>query len=187
MQIGLDLDGVIVDSIPTWVRACAERLGEPLSAREIVEHSHATPARAAFFEQHEVEFLIGPGLIPGAAAALQALKRAGHELVVVTARTPRVETLTAAWLAYHGITVDRMHFLEGGSKLVTCQREGIELFVEDAPHNARALTGGGIPVLLFDQPHNQDFHHPLARRCHGWLEVLAAVAAAAADSKEASA
>lgn len=175
MRIGLDLDGVICDSIPIWRHVLIRELGLVHGPGDLPD-THGTPACAAVMNRHEVECLITPPPVPGAAAGLRALQAAGHELVVVTARTPRMAELTRAWLAYHGLPVpDRMHFLAGGSKGAVARAEGLDLFVEDAPHNAQSITGAGVPVLLFAWPYNEGFHHPLARRVAGWDAVPAAV------------
>lgn len=99
---------------------------------------------------------------------------------MVTARTPRLRGLTEAWLQYHGMTVDKLHFLEGGSKVPAAKAERLDLMVEDAPHNALALANAGIPVLLFGAPYNQAVTHPLIHRCHGWADVLRQVVLRAA-------
>ncbi|HLN60319.1 MAG TPA: hypothetical protein VK464_02120 [Symbiobacteriaceae bacterium] len=127
---------------------------------------------AAYCDRHELEMLILPGPVPGAAEALGALRQAGHELVVVTARTPRMRGMTEAWLAYHSIAVDGLHFLEGGSKAPLARAEGLDLLVEDAPHNALAVAEAGVRVLLYGAPYNRQVEHALITRCAGWAGVL---------------
>lgn len=127
---------------------------------------------AAWCDRHELEMLILPGPMQGARAALAGLRETGYELVVITARSPRLQGLTEAWLRYHGIMVDRLCFLEGGSKVPAAQAEGVGFMVEDTPRHALALAEGGVPVLLFGAPYNQATAHPLITRCEGWEEVL---------------
>ncbi|MDB4895375.1 MAG: hypothetical protein JWN15_1637 [Firmicutes bacterium] len=144
---------------------------------EELPDTHGSPDRATISDRHELEMLIVAGPVDGAVTALTALRTAGHQLTVITARTPRLCELTEAWLRYHGITVDRLHFLAGGSKVPAALAEGIDLMVEDAPHNANALAEAGVPVLLFGTPYNVGVTHPLIQRCEGWEAVTAEITA----------
>lgn len=167
MRIGIDLDGVVVDSISRWIEVFNREVGTAYPAGTLVD-TFGTPANEAVSRRHELEMLIAPPPMAGARDGLNHLRQAGHELVVVTARSPRLRGLTEAWLDYHGLAVDSMHFLEGGNKGVVAAREGLGLFVEDAPHNALAVAEAGVPVLLFDAPYNRDLAHSLIRRASGW-------------------
>jgi len=171
MRIGLDLDGVTVNSIPTWVRVLNREAGTNF-APDALPPTHSTPELAACSDRHELEMLILPQPMPGAVEALRWLRQGGHSLVVITARSPRLRGLTEAYLAYHDLAVDQLHFLEGGDKAATARTAGIDLLVEDAPHNALAVACAGIPVLLFGAPYNAHVSHPLIWRCAGWSGVL---------------
>lgn len=180
MHIGLDLDGVVVDSVGRWIEILNKYAGTSYRPGDLPD-SHGTPEKAAVSDRHELGMLIAAGPVPGAVAAVASLRSAGHALTVVTARTPRLRGLTEAWLDYHGVAVDRLHFLEGGSKVPAARAEGLDLMVEDAPHNAVALAHAGIPVLLFGAPYNASVAHPLIHRCDGWADVLHQIEQRAAD------
>ncbi|MFZ5817868.1 MAG: 5' nucleotidase, NT5C type [Bacillota bacterium] len=171
MRIGLDLDGVLVDSIPRWIEVLNREAGTRYGPDDLPD-TYGTPEQAFHSDRNEVEMLILPGPVAGGPESVRAIHAAGHELVVITARHPRLRGLTQAWLEYHGVAVHRLHFLEGASKAPTAVAEGVDVMVEDAPHNALALAEAGVPVLLFDAPYNQAVSHPLIRRAAGWAEVL---------------
>ncbi len=171
MRIGIDLDGVVVDSIPRWVEVFNRVSGETYLPGTLI-NTYGSPGTAAISDRHELEMLIAPPPMDGAREVLSALRTRGHQLIVITARSPRLERLTEAWLAYYGIEVDAMHFLEGGNKAVVATAERLDLFIEDAPHNALALAEAGIPVLLFGAPYNQETKHRNIRRIHSWSEVV---------------
>ena len=114
----------------------------------------------------------------GADNRLRVLKELGHTIVAVTARAGRMRGLTETWLAYYEVPVGRLHFLEGASKAPMAREERLDLFIEDAPHNALALAEAGVPVLLFAAAYNARVRHPLVRRYDGWDEVLAQIAMA---------
>lgn len=177
MRLGLDLDGVTIDSIPYWIRVFNREAGTAYGPGDLPD-TYGRPDWAVISDRHELEMLVAGPPMPGAREAFHALKAAGHELIVVTARHPRLRGMTAAWLAHFDLPVDDMHFLEGGSKGDYARNLGIHLFVEDAPHNACSLAAAGVPVLLFDQPYNRAVSGERVQRCRGWGEVLAAVLSA---------
>lgn len=171
MHIGIDLDGVIVNSICHWIEILNREAGTNFAPHDLPD-THGTPEMAALSDRFELEMTISPGPVAGAAEAVRRLQQEGNRLVVVTARPPRLQELTRAWLQYHGMQVDNLHFLEGGSKVPVARSEGLDLIVEDTPRNALALAEAEVPVLLFDALYNRDVDHPLIVRCNGWQEVL---------------
>ena len=129
MTIGVDLDGVVVNSVPRW-REVFRRAGYPVDDHEL-PLTHATPELAELCDRHEIEMLIVPPPIDGAVEALRTLKRQKFNVVAVTSRSPRLRRLTEAWLDYWDIPIDEMFFLEGESKVPTIRAQGISVFVED--------------------------------------------------------
>lgn len=174
MRIGVDLDGVIVDSVRYWVRVLNRELGTNYRSGDLPD-TYATAELAACCDRHELEMLIAPPPLPGAVAGVSHLKELGHTLIVITARAPRLRPLTEAWLTYYGLRVDDLHFLQGGSKVPVAQAQGLDLMVEDAPHNATALAQAGVPVCLFGAPYNEGIRHKRIQRCANWDDVLTRV------------
>lgn len=171
MRIGLDLDGVVVDSINRWIDVLNRVAGTNYRYGELPD-THGTPEMAAISDRHELDLLIPTSPMPGAREAIAQLRREGHELIVVTARHPRLRGLTEAWLHYHAIQVDRLHFLEGAPKAPVARSEGLDVLVEDTPRHARTVAEAGVPVLLFAAPYNEGLQHPLIHRCSGWEAVV---------------
>lgn len=174
MRIGLDLDGVIVDSVPNWIRILNIEFGANYGPDDLPD-THGTPEMAAFCDDHLIELLMPNRPMAGAVEALRRLRREGHQLVVITARSQCVRRLTEAWLEFYGFHVDELHCLEGADKAVAARATEIDLLVEDTPKNALAVAAAGVPVLLFGAPYNRDVRHPLVQRCENWGEVLAQV------------
>ena len=192
MRIAVDLDGVVVDSVPYWIAVVNREAGTAYGPGDLPQ-GYATPEMAAICDAHEVEMLVAPHPVPGARAACARLRADGHRLIAVTARAPRMRRLTEAWLDYHGIALDDLLFLQGAPKLPVIQAEGLALLIEDTPAHALSVAAAGIPVLLFSAPYNRAVQHPGICRCEGWHGVLGAVpawsagpAAAASGGRELS-
>jgi len=106
-----------------------------------------------------------------------------NSLVLVTARNQDMEEKTLTILNTHFIGIfNKIYFTnqfvkdskaEKRSKSSVCKELGVEIFIDDALHNAEDIASVGIPVLLFDQPWNQtDTLPPLITRVHSWKEIL---------------
>jgi len=120
----------------------------------------------------------------GAISAIDALKKNGHVLCIVTGRSENNIPATELWVKEHfPNTFKGIHFglqLSPGTskqKSAICKENGIELMIEDGMHNARECAEAGIRVLLFDQPWNQGGLLPNMDRVRSWEEVLEKIAA----------
>jgi len=117
--------------------------------------------------------------IPGALDVLKQLQQ-NYRLVIVTARPETMEVETRAWLASHFPEIfDEIiftnHYYDTGvkrTKSSVCLERGVQVFVEDALHNALDVAGAGIPVLLFDTPWNREVVPKLIHRVSSWQEVF---------------
>jgi FMN phosphatase YigB (HAD superfamily) len=98
---------------------------------------------------------------PWARATLEAVRRAGYRVAVVTARGwhPRGETLTWTWLARYALKVDEVHLVSGGrSKAEVLARLGaVEHYVDDhLGHLYPAQGSSKIRQLhVLDRPWNR--------------------------------
>lgn len=174
MRVGVDLDGVIVDSIRYWIRVLNREAGTCFGPDDLPD-VYDQPALAECCDRHELEMLIAPPPVPGAVSGLRRLKDMGHTIAVVTARAGRLRPLTEAWLLYHGITVDSLHFLDGGQKASVVIAEGLDCHIEDTPHQALAVAGAGVTVILMATPYNGHVEGDGIIRCTGWDDITANV------------
>lgn len=174
MRIGLDLDGVIVDSVRRWGEVLNRYAGTQFGPNDLPD-THGTPEMAAISDRHILAMTIGAGPVAGAVEALGRLRSEGHKLVVVTARTPRLRKLTEAWLEFYHMEVDELHFLEGAPKAPVALAEGLDVVVEDTPRQAVEMAAAGVPVLLFSRPYNRELAHPLVVHCAGWSAVVSEI------------
>lgn len=170
-KIGVDIDGVLADSIPyicSWLR----RTYPEVTVADVLHlHTPGHETYASHFDRHEDQVYREVPVMPGARRALQQLSRFGR-IYVVSARTPRVQPATEAWLAACGLPFDGLRMLCGGDKGLAARELGLDVFVEDQVHNAAALSGAGIPVLLMSNHYNAAFHAPGVSHARGWGDVV---------------
>ena len=118
-------------------------------------------------------------VMPGAKPALHRIADAGYRIVVITARPAaqykRVFADTLAWLANHRIPHDKVIFSK--DKLEAVHENVVPawpvVFIEDHPKTAISLSSAGVPVLLFNQPHNERVEDgENLKRVANWTAVL---------------
>jgi phosphoglycolate phosphatase-like HAD superfamily hydrolase len=172
-----DLDDVIVN-LDAWRSELAEvqadlAPGGDLHARE-EEWKDRWYRSGRFRDMPAVE---------GAAEALREIARWGWRIVIVTARPQwqykRIHADTLEWLHRHDVPHDLILFGKDKVELVHHHLHPAwpVAFVEDYERNARALSAAGVPVLLYDQPHNRHLPKmPRVDRVHSWSEILGLLA-----------
>lgn len=181
LVVGVDLDEVcypFVDAFRHWLvhergLPAADlppptRYGVPSREWGLDEEAFLAEFCAAIEAGHL--FAVGDPL-PGAKEGLDALRAAGHEIVLITARgypplREAIELATVEWLERHGLPHDRLIFDHDK----TCVRT--DVFLDDAVHNYDALAEAGLRPVLYTQPYNVD--HP-GERVDDWAGFLAIV------------
>lgn len=161
MKIGVDIDGTLIDNLSALVSVVNEGTGKRLKEDEIWDfdlslvYDHPVEEVVKMYESQPERVFFEPPPLPFAREAMEAAKRAGIEVVLVTARNPAFEDITRRWLKVHSIPYDELYFQ--GNKAVACKRYNLSLFVDDHIRNAKAVSESGIPAVVVDAPHNR--HH----------------------------
>lgn len=189
MKIGIDLDDVLADSLPHYLQAFNARFGFEVrladAAWRIADRFPHIPRDEAddFFSELIADgFFSSRALIPYAKEAVNTLADDGHDLYIITGRTPRDEWITMDWLERVGV---RSHFEAVVHRTCdTVERHKAEvasglalgLFIEDELTVALAVAEADIPVLLFDRPWNQGPLTGSIHRVGSWHEALMQIA-----------
>ena len=177
---GLDLDGVLCDLGPSVAGRITERFGvssHPSTWRSydlrLLRLGVPEDRFSAFLDEtfDDPDLYVGAPLCEGAAAALAQLRRAGWDLVGITARPPHLADATEAWLARHGLPVGEVHHVPVGTKADVARRLGADVTVEDNPTEAELLAEVCESWLL-DRPYNRATPVSRARRLSSWDEAV---------------
>jgi len=107
----------------------------------------------------------------GVVAALGDLRRAGWDLVGITARPAHLDRATRAWLDRHRLPVGEVHHTAVGTKADVARRLGAVVTVEDNPTEAELLAEVCESWLL-DRPYNRSTPVTRARRLSSWDEAV---------------
>jgi uncharacterized HAD superfamily protein len=189
MRIGVDIDDVLVETMPAYLRAFQERFGRSVPLAQASWDPFALhpdippPDRLAFFDHlRRTRFMFTRAAYPEATAAVRTLRGAGHTLIIVSGRPQPHLGETEDMLERIGI---RECFAEivhrDGETIAEYKRRAardrrLDVLVEDEFPAARAVAEGGVPVLLMDRPWNQGGLPPRMERVASWAEALARLA-----------
>jgi phosphoglycolate phosphatase len=161
--VGFDLDLTLIDSQPAILAAWAEvarETGVAIDPDSVIrrlgikledEAAYWFPpgerdVAAAAYRRHYLR--VGPQLttsLPGAAAALAAVRQAGEQAVIITAKHPVSvgPSLTAA-----GLEADDLYtHVYGPEKAAVLSRIGAAVYVGDAPADMSAAAAAGARAV----------------------------------------
>ena len=190
MRIGVDIDDVLVETMPAYLRAFQERFGRAVSLSQAswdpFELFPDIPSheRLAFFEGlRRSRFMFTRPLHPDAPPAVRALKGAGHTLIILSGRPQPHLRDTEEMLEGMGIRECFAEIVHRDGETIPDYKGRaagelrLDVLVEDEFPAARAVAQAGVPVLLMDRPWNQGPLPPRIRRVASWADALAHLAA----------
>lgn len=160
MKVGIDLDGVVIDSENVW-RVYEEIFAiEDLNGRKIVNKEEPKYQTRYDWSKEEQEMFNKKYLLnvakqcnlkPGFLEVYKKLKNMGHELVVITARGLLVDELkddAIELLEKHNIIFDK-YYWKIADKLEVCKKENIDIMIDDDYKIIEQLSGHHIKTLYF--------------------------------------
>lgn len=165
MKIGIDLDGVVIDSETTF-RTYEElydltvlkqnNLVDRQEPKFQARYNWTKEQQKDFTERYFVQISKESNLMSGFVGAYKYLKEQGHEFVVITARglTPdgtfmkEMEDDAKRVLNEQNIVFDKYYWGQG-DKLDVCQRENIDIMIDDDWRIIEKLSSNNIKTLYF--------------------------------------
>jgi uncharacterized HAD superfamily protein len=193
--IGVDVDDVLVESLPGYLEAFRGYFGRTVKIEEAAwEIFNGYPDISAdqlsgFFATLETtDFLATRPVYPDAVEAMHRLSQLGHRLVVVTGRFMAHRDHTRRLLEAAGIAhlFEEMVHRDGEPAAIykprVARERRLDLLIDDELHLAVATAAASVPVLLFDRPWNQGRLPAGVVRVHTWGQVRQFVETAAAGA-----
>lgn len=174
MKLGIDIDGVIVDTIRFCSEEFTNHFGYPVSCELIAHRFDDIKGGHEFLEENKEYLLCTMKPSEEAVQAVNALSRE-HDIYLISSRRQSVYEPTLNWLNKHEVAFKKLFLTSGMSKLTICKQLGIELFIEDSAVNASELAQYGIPVILYKTEYNIKAKHDLIVHCENWDEILKTV------------
>ena len=182
MKIGLDLDGVVLDTEKQF-RNEAElydilKLNRNSTKDQSAQwaqdrYKWADDEKNEFIEKYLIEGTKKSHIMPGAKEVIELLKKDGHELVVITARghdIPVMKKLAQEMLEKENITFDK-YYWETPEKVETAKKENIDLMVEDSLSNCMKLSKENIKSIYLRDSNMKPANDKNIKEYYIWGEV----------------
>lgn len=160
MKIGIDLDGVVIDSENVW-RVYEEIFAiEDLNGRKLLDNEEpkyqgrydwSKEEQELFNKKYLLKGAKESNLKPGFLEIYQKIKNLGHELVVITARGIFIDELkddAIELLEKNNITFDK-YYWKITDKLEICKKENIDIMIDDDYKIIEQLSKNNIKTLYF--------------------------------------
>lgn len=93
-------------------------------------------------------------MIPYAQMVTQSLHRRDYYILAVTSRPANVKNATWEWTRNHGLHIDSIWFED--DKVLVLKEFNPIYMIEDNPKQITAMWKAKIPVIIMDQPWNQN-------------------------------
>jgi len=188
MTIGVDLDDVLADTMGPLIRFHNDTYGTKLQREHFLsprwwEVWGGTRDQSVnkFFEFTETLHFKDLQPLEEAIEAIDELSKK-HELIVITSRQTEFITETKRWIKAHFpgkfrdiFVTNHAHWAKTGTsmtKLEVCQKENVDVLIEDNLEYAVECAIENTKVLLLDAPWNQGKLPKNVHRVFSWKEVV---------------
>lgn len=183
LNIAIDIDDTLTDTATYLQPYIAEYFGAELSeVREKGISYEKLPEpwkkdTVAFMKAYFDRVIPYTPFKPDAAWGVNALRAAGHRIVIITARSTAFYTdpyaTTVEELRRGGIAYDKLICTQ--DKASACLEEQIDVLIDDHPRNCEAVAAVGIEVINMLSWAHGDTQMPYLRIAN-WKEAVEAIA-----------
>ena len=191
MNIGIDIDGVLID-YGGYIRTYGSKFFEKKYNLKIVNPDGYSADEVfgctkkqgkSFWMRYARRYWTSEPAIEGAAEVITNLSLEGHVIHLITGRMFTAEkgpqryisrALLRRWLRINGIIYDEIVFCPqkepAPEKLAACKRHHIDTMIDDDPENIATLKDS-LHMIVFDSPWNRKLEGDDLLRACSWQEV----------------
>ena len=189
MKIGIDIDDTTFITVKSMLKYAdkfeAEISGEPINRDSFglikdryylkVLYGWDEKTKFDFFNKYYKNVLKECIVMPDADKTIRKLKEEGNTIHFITARLMNIkdcdtEAITIQSLKKSNIPYDSLN-LHISDKLSFCQKNQINLLIEDSYETCRELADNGIKSILMTTKMNSDIDAKEIIRVNNWAEI----------------
>ena len=187
MNIGIDIDGVLVDLeryvIDNGTKMCIEKnwtiilnLNEYNEARKF---SWTDEQEEEFWNKYLEDYVSNTKAREFAKEVIDKLKKENNKIYIITARNEegsppetygRMQEFTKKWLLDNGIEYDELIFASDSEKLEQCLKNNIDIMIEDSPNNILNISPK-IKVIKYDCQYNKKITGDNIITAYSWYHI----------------
>lgn len=190
MRIAIDIDSTLHHYWDVLSEVSARRFGVELPYEEqltwgITPRLREEQLRLCIEESHSDERILQGTPYPGAVETVSRWHQAGHFIHVTSHRASGCHRATERWLRDIGLAFDELHC--SYDKVSRCSEIGIDLLIDDSPHNIRRAIDRKIAVATILHPWNQELcEEEGVIGARGWQELAELLEPVLADGSQGS-
>ena len=181
MIIAIDLDGVVFDT-EEYYRTYAHLYNIKLVKNGVIDKKEINiPKRYGwnndiindFYEKYTEEIITNAPFKPGARYVINELKKLGHTLICITLRGYHQYEIdiTEKRLKESNITFDKIIYNQR-NKLTACQKEKVDLIIDDNPNTIKLLSENNIKCFHFRGAGLKRVKHKNAIEVQNWGDIF---------------
>ena len=189
-RLYIDIDDVLAETTRALAKAARTRFGKDILFENMTTFDlrislqlQEDEYESFMLEVHKPEFLKALAPTADAPDVLDAWKKSGARIELVTGRPPSSQQATIDWLEDQSMAYDSLEFIdkyrrypgESTTQLSDLAGRNYRFAIEDSPSVATYLAENtSSRVLLYDRPWNQSGpseDEPI-KRVHNWREIL---------------
>lgn len=173
MNIGIDIDGVLIDCEKYQIEKGKEYLGLPVvdekgyDIKEIFNVS--TEIDNKFWHDNIFDYAIKTPYKENAPEVIQKLRNDGHKIYIITSRceiidfcsdlydVEKMRSMVIQSLKSHNIPYDEIIFTR--DKSLYCSKHDVVLLIDDSTDNLDSLKGTNCVPICFSAKYNEDFNY----------------------------
>jgi len=170
MFISVDIDGVLCNMMGGLLPVANAKYGTDVKYEDVDDWFYKNDR---WNLSHEIKklfadktFLLSLQPMKGAREGMAKLKADGNRVMIITSRNQRYFLETSNWVYGNIGSFTVYHAVD--SKY----QPDIELHIDDCIAQVKEFNEHNVTTMLFDQPWNQGYEHPLNLRVHGWDEIV---------------
>lgn len=183
MKIGIDIDGVILDSEREF-RIQSELYDVIKLKRNSIVNNQELKAQVRYnWTEEEIQEFINQeflavsrecNFMPGAIEVINMLKQEGHELIIITARggiIKEMKPVAEERLTEKNLKFDKYYWAIE-NKLEICKQENIDIMIDDYYKTCKQTSDNKIKTLYFREYPNYELEeNEYLKEVHNWGEI----------------
>lgn len=188
MNIGIDIDGVLVD-LYGWIKRRMKKYSKRLFGKRVYikEGKHIYERYGLTREQDEEfwniyrwDYSENVKTFKGIKRYFDRLRQNGHKLIIITARYhagedsvegERMRSLIENSLKKSGLVYDKIIYTsEDNGKLKACKENNVDVMIDDSSWNILELENE-VSCIIYDTQYNKWINSEKVFRARNWKEV----------------
>ena len=186
MRIGIDIDGVLTESVRFIIDYGTKFCIENNLTYKIKQDKYDASKVLGISKENEIKFwnnylkkyILESSPRYLSKEVIDKLKESGCEIYIVTARNEwglpkkdygEMKNFTEQWFKENKIYYDKIIFTEG-SKLPYCIGNYIDIMIEDEPKHIKEISKK-IPVICYNNTYNETTSGKNIIRAYSWYDI----------------